>query len=47
MGLKQGVISNTLEEPIGNLKGTYWEQSKNEKNLLPTQNLKENKIKAL
>jgi len=32
MGLKQGAIWNTLGEHIGNLKGTCWEQRKNEKN---------------
>jgi hypothetical protein len=31
MGLKLGVIGDTLEEHIGNLKGTCWEQRKNEK----------------
>jgi hypothetical protein len=33
-GIKQGAIGNTHEEHIGNLgnmKGTYWEQRKNEK----------------
>jgi hypothetical protein len=33
--LKPGTIGNTLEEPIGNLKGTCWEQRKNEKKILP------------
>jgi hypothetical protein len=31
MGLKRGAIGNTLGEPIGNLKGTFWEQRENEK----------------
>jgi hypothetical protein len=50
MGLKQGAIGNTLGEPIGNLNET---KEKWKKNILssrphsPTQNLKENKIKAL
>jgi hypothetical protein len=50
MGFKRGAIGNSLEEHIGNLKGTCWEQRKNEKNPpppLPIQNLKEKKIKAL
>jgi hypothetical protein len=29
MGLKQGVIGNTLEEHIENLKGTNWELERN------------------
>jgi hypothetical protein len=41
MGLKQGAIGNTFGEPIGYLKGTCWEQRKNEKNHPATQNLKE------
>jgi hypothetical protein len=49
IGLKPGAIGNTLGEPIGNLKGTCWEQRKNEKNPLPPPNpkLKKIKIKAL
>jgi hypothetical protein len=47
VGLKRSAIGNTPREHIGNLKRTYWQQSKNEKNPPPTQNLKENKIKAL
>jgi hypothetical protein len=47
MGLKQGAIGNTFGEPDGNLKGTCWEERKNEKNHPPTQNLKRKKIKAL
>ncbi len=47
MGLKRDAIGNTLGEqilgtwwkPIGNLKGTYWEQRKNEKNPHPNENL--------
>ncbi len=35
MGLKRSVISNTLEEHMENLKKTYWEQNKNDKNLPP------------
>jgi len=40
MELKGGAIGNTLREPIGNLKGTCWEQRKNGKKNLspPTQN---------
>jgi len=30
-GLNRGAIGNTLEEHIGNLKGTCWEQTKDEK----------------
>jgi len=30
--IKGGAIGNTLGEHIGNLKGTCWEQRKNEKN---------------
>jgi hypothetical protein len=48
MGFERGAIVNTLGEhienliePIGNLKGTFWEQRKTEKiPLPPTQNLK-------
>jgi hypothetical protein len=42
-------ILRTWWEPIGNLKGTCWEQRKNEKksSFPPTQNLKEKRIKAL
>jgi len=49
MGLKQDVVGNTIGEPIGNLKGTCWEQRKNEKILLfsPALKLKRKKIKAL
>jgi hypothetical protein len=32
MGLKRGAIWNTIGEHNGNLKGTCWEQRKNEKN---------------
>jgi len=39
MGLKRDAIGNTLGEQIGNLKGTYWEQGKNEKNTHPNENL--------
>jgi len=37
MELKGGAIGNTLRKPIGNLKGTCWEQRKNEKKILPPQ----------
>jgi hypothetical protein len=51
MGLKRGAIGNSLEEHIGNLKGTCWEQRKNEKNPppppSPNPKLKRKKIKAL
>ncbi len=50
MGVKGGAIGNTIGEHIGNLKGTCWEQKKNEKKKSspsPTQNLKNKKIKAL
>ncbi len=33
-------------EHIGNLKGTCWEQMKNEQNLPPPQNLKEKKSRG-
>jgi len=49
MGLKQGATWNNLEEHIGNLKGTYREQRKNEKNPPPNTlhpKLKRKKIKA-
>jgi len=58
MGLKPGVIGNTLGVHIGNLMGTHWEiegniegtcweQRKNEKNPPPNQNLKEKKSRHL
>jgi hypothetical protein len=49
MGLKRGATWNTLKEHIGNLKGTYREQRKNEKNPPPNPlhpKLKRKKIKA-
>ncbi len=48
--IKQGATWNTLGEHIGNLKGTYREQRKNEKKSSPTpstQNLKEKKSRHL
>jgi hypothetical protein len=55
MGLKQAAIGNTLGEHIGKLMGTHGELERNmlgtkekwKRSFPPTQNLKENKIKAL
>jgi hypothetical protein len=45
IGLKPGAIGNTLGEHIGNLKGTCWEQRKNEKKILPSPPPQNQKLK--
>jgi hypothetical protein len=46
MRLKRGAIGNTLGEPIGNLKGTWWEQRIFLIKLLPPLNQKHKRKKS-